>query len=564
MTRSPLSLRALGARIAALSGGGGRPEVAATLPEPVLSGGADVGLAILAGTWPALGHDVQIGGGTIWAARLPDPRLEAERQSCLWLDDLAALGNRVARETAQAWVTDWIRRHGHGSGPGWTPELAGRRAERWTAHAALLTQDLDPMAETRFWRALAEHQRHLGRTWRKAPEGLGRLRALAGLVWSGLVLPHAGHGAAVSELGHGAEELIGPEGGLASRSPEELAETLILLIWTARMLENAGQHAAPAHLAAIVRAVPVIRPLRLGDGGFARFHGGGAGAPGRLDQALAELRIGVRSKPRLAMGYCRLAGGRAALLLDAAQPPSGEHGSGGHAGTLAFEFSVQRQPLVVNAGPGAGFGHDWAMVARQTASHSTVEIGGRSSASFEARGRGRRGAARLLGGPSLVTVRQAQDATGQWMLATHDGYVAEFGMLHERRVFLDMRGLELRGEDILSVPDARARARFDRAAASGRLAFAARFHVHPGVSAELDQVRQVATLTLASGEAWLFRASGGRLSIEDSVHFDPKAPRPILSRQMVVRGDVVEYLGQVIWSFGRIAEAPPAGPGPAP
>ena len=84
------------------------------------------------------------------------------------------------------------------------------------------------------------------------------------------------------------------------------------------------------HLQAIVRAVPVLRPLRMGDGGVARFHGGGAGAPGRLDQALAELRLVAQPKPRLPMGYARLAGGRVVLVMDgggAARRRAGDPGA---------------------------------------------------------------------------------------------------------------------------------------------------------------------------------------------------------------------------------------------
>jgi len=46
----------------------------------------------------------------------------------------------------------------------------------------------------------------------------------------------------------------------------------------------------------------------------------------------------------------------------------------------------------------------------------------------------------LTDGPAQVSVRQAQDATGQWLLATQDGYVASHGLLHERRLFVDARG----------------------------------------------------------------------------------------------------------------------------
>ena len=105
--------------------------------------------------------------------------------------------------------------------------------------------------------------------------------------------------------------LIDAEGGTPSRAPEDLAEIVILLIWTARLLEDAGQHAMAPHLQAIVRAVPVLRPLRMGDGGMARFHGGGAGRRrSALDQALAELRLVAQPKPQLPMGFARLAGGR--------------------------------------------------------------------------------------------------------------------------------------------------------------------------------------------------------------------------------------------------------------
>jgi uncharacterized heparinase superfamily protein len=106
------------------------------------------------------------------------------------------------------------------------------------------------------------------------------------------------------------------------------------------------------------------------------------------------------------------------------------------------------------------------------------------------------------------------------------------------------------------VADARARAQFERAAVDGRLGFAARFHLHPAIRPELDVSRQLVTLTLPSEEVWMFRAAGGAVELEHSVHFDPAASAPLPTTQVVVRAEVVEYLGQITWSFGRIAEAP--------
>ena len=129
--------------------------------------------------------------------------------------------------------------------------------------------------------------------------------------------------------------------------------------------------------------------------------------------------------------------------------------------------------------------------------------------------------ARLEAGPAVVSVRQAQDATGQWLLATQDGYVGSLGLLQERRLFVDARGQEVRGEDILTVADARARVQFDAQARDGRMGFAVRFHLHPAVGVEFDPAQQVVGLTLPSGDLWMFRVGGGEIELEPSVYFDP-------------------------------------------
>lgn len=61
-------------------------------------------------------------------------------------------------------------------------------------------------------------------------------------------------------------------------------------------------------------------------------------------------------------------------------------------------------------------------------------------------------------------------------------------------------------------------------------------------------------MTLPSGERWLFQASGGIVDLEDSVYFDANLSLPSPTQQVVVRAEVVEYLGQVTWSIGRIAD----------
>jgi uncharacterized heparinase superfamily protein len=535
------------------------PPEAHRLPEPFLYGDSDRGRALVGGTWEALGHRVAVGNRSIWLATLPDRRLEAARHGFDFLDDLAALGSRQAHARAREWTLDWIRRHRGGRGPGWRPDLAGRRMLRWTAHARLLAAELDPPDAERFWRSVAAHGRALLRGWREAEAGAPQAAALAGAVLALALLDDPAVEAALDELGRLSEALIDADGAIRSRAPGELAEIVILLIWSARIADALGREARPSQLYAISRAVPTLRALRLGDGSMARFHGGGPGEPSRLDQALAELRLSAHAKPRLPMGYARLAGGRLIAVMDGASPPMGPGARWGAAATLAFELTSGRAPLIVNAGPGGAFGPGAGLAARGTAAHSTVEIDGAPSARLCKPGL----AARAYGGwlesgPTLVSVRQAQDHTGQWLLATHDGYVETHGLLHERRLFVGSRGAECRGEEIVYVPDGRARERFDRVARRrrGPIEAVARFHLHPDVAAAVDPVRQVVELRPPGLDTWIFRCSGGRVELRESRYFDPAAAAPRESLQIMVIADVIEYLGQINWSFARIAAAP--------
>jgi uncharacterized heparinase superfamily protein len=68
---------------------------------------------------------------------------------------------------------------------------------------------------------------------------------------------------------------------------------------------------------------PTLRALRHSDGSLARFHGGGRGQEGRLDQALATSGVKTIRTEGLSMGFARVSHGRTSIIVDAAPPPVG-------------------------------------------------------------------------------------------------------------------------------------------------------------------------------------------------------------------------------------------------
>ncbi|PKQ13845.1 MAG: heparinase [Alphaproteobacteria bacterium HGW-Alphaproteobacteria-1] len=546
----------LAARRAAM----GRPATAfVSQPEPRSIGYLARGRQLCAGNLVFGGHLVEAPGAMLWDVPAPDAGFAEELHGFGWLDDLAAAGDAAARQRAQAWLWTWIARYGRGHGPGWTPDLAGRRLIRWISHAIFLLRGQPPEASQAFFRSLAQQAHFLARRWRAAAPGLKRFEALTGLVYAGVSLEGMGHltAEARAALARECAQGIDAGGGIPSRNPEELLEVFTLLTWAALGLSEAGQAPDEAHWRAVERIAPCLRALRHADGGLARFHGGGRGLDGRLDAALAASGVKARAATGLAMGFARLARGRTSVILDASAPPAGVASEGAHASTLAFELTSGRRPVIVSCGSGASFGPEWRRAGRATPSHSTLVLAGGSSARLS---NDKRHPDRLSEAPRDVQAQITRAADGIRFEGGHDGYLRSHGLTHARRLDLAADGRALVGEDMLLSLDATGKARFDRALDATRLhgvPFDIRFHLHPDVEASLDMGGTAVSLLLRSGEIWIFRADGGTaLALHPSVYLEKTRLKPRATRQIVLSGRATGYATRIRWSLAKAQETP--------
>ena len=546
----------LAARRAALSPGA---TAFVSHPEPRTIGSFARGRQLCAGNFRFNGTLIRRPDASLWDLSAADPAFAAELHGFGWLDDLAAAGDAAARARAQAWLWEWIARYGNGHGPGWTPDLAGRRLIRWINHAIFLLAGRNRAQSDAFYRALAQQTAFLSRRWHATAPGLARFEALTGLIYAGLSLEGmSAHVApAAAALARECAEQIDDEGGIPTRNPEDLLDVFTLLTWAAVALTESGQGPSDAHWAAVERIGPTLRALRHADGGLARFHGGGRGAEGRLDAALAASGIKGRKTGGLAMGFARIGAGRSSIILDAAPPPLGAASVSAHASTLAFELTSGRRPVIVNCGAGRTFGSDWRRAGRATPSHSTLTLCGQSSSRL---GAAPRDGDRLVATPGRVPSRLRSRPDGQSFEGGHDGYVPGFGLTHVRKLDLTADGRGLAGEDMLLALDDAARARFDRALDRVMLdgiGYDIRFHLHPDVDAALDLGGSAVSLALKSGEIWVFRTDGhAALSIEPSVYLEKNRLKPRASKQIVLSGRAMEYATRTKWSLAKPADTP--------
>ncbi|WP_373634797.1 heparinase II/III family protein [Yoonia sp. SS1-5] len=534
-------------------------------PEPRTIGRVARGRQLVDGKFLFSGLLVEEPGRSIWDVAPHRSDIGREIQGCTWLDDLAAIGTEPARALAQSWVFDWITRYGDGRDAGWTPDLTGRRLMRWINHGPFILRRQDEAQRKRFFTSLGQQSLFLARRWHTAPEGLPRLEAQAGAIHAALLLngmdEHADRPLAAMQ--RDCDILVDADGAIANRNPEDLLQLFSLLVWTTQSLELTSRAVPDILTGAIDRIAPTLRALRHTDGGLARFHGGGRGPEGRLDAALMASKARPLDKTKRHMGYLRLAFGRTSLLVDAAQPPTGQASANAHASTLALELTSGRRPVIVNCGPGALFGGDWQRASRATPSHSTLGIDGASSSDLQVQLGGAAGTELLAKVPANVTCEFPNGHRQRRVELSHDGYVQTHGMSHGRMLDLSFDGRKLQGEDILAALDEVDKARFDdvlgRSGGEG-IAFSLRFHLHPDVAPTFDAARQEIAITLPSGEEWSFHHDQtAKLALAPSVYLENGRLKPRQTQQVVLSGRALSYATSVRWSFTKVRDASDGG-----
>jgi uncharacterized heparinase superfamily protein len=304
--------------------------------------------------------------------------------------------------------------------------------------------------------------------------------------------------------------------------------------------------------------MPMLRFFRHSEGTFAHFNGMGTTPIELLLTLLAyDDSRGAPLSNAPYSAYQRLEAGGAVLIMDTGRAPPPETSLDAHAGCLAFEFSSpQHSLIVVNCGMPATAREDWRALARATAAHSTVTFNGESSAHFaKARSLKRLlGGLPMLGGPSRVSVAREEEFDSITVRATHDGYAARHGILHERTITLAADGTRFEGEDLFLAADGSAEI------ATTQDQYAVRFHLHPSIKASRLSDSQGVMLVMPNREVWTFSASDGRVQLEDSVYLSGN-DGPRRTAQIVIHGHARSE-PRVAWWFTQSAPAAaPTGTG---
>ncbi len=502
---------------------------------------------IYAGRFTLAGQVADIYGSSPFSMAPPSVEWHRALHGFRWLRHLREAGSDLAAANARALVSDWLDACDKTlEEPAWDPGITARRIISWLQHSSIILQGSELPFYRAFLRSLSAQIRFLRTMAPEMPEDEQRLRARIAICLAALSLPTSPGAlrSASRNLGRELDHQILADGGHVSRNPEVLLELLADLLPLRQTYTTQAKEPPPALLGAIDRMIPALRFFRHEDGNLARFNGVGPTIPDRIMRILRHDEIaGAPLLNASHSGFNRLSMGRTTVIADTGNPPPYPLSRMAHAGTLSFELSSGRHCYIVNSGADTLGPDDFRPLARSTAAHSTATLNNTSSGRFATTGWiNQTIGSPIHDGPRNVVCDRMDGDGSQSFVASHDGYMGPFGLLHERKLTLREYGSVLHGVDRFHRPKGTA------APAGGRHEAILRFHLHPDVHPILDGDGRLMLMT-DQGDSWTFTCENIAPAMEESIYFAGLLG-PWKSRQIVLVYDPGEF-PQIDWYFTR-------------
>jgi uncharacterized heparinase superfamily protein len=513
-------------------------------PQDLRTADPTVAADIYTGIFVFSGKIVDCRGRSPFEAAAPNREWARVLNGFGWLRHLRAADSALARSNARILVDDWLRKPEHAP-IAWEADVVARRTMAWLSQSPMILADADQGFYHRFLTGLTRQFRWLRAHRGEEPAGLPRLRVALAILATALsveafrrfVRP------AARRLDDELKRQILDDGGHLCRNPIAVLDALVDLLPVRQALAARGFPVSATLTGAIDRMMPMLRFFRHSDGTLALFNGAGATPMDLVATVLAyddgQIRPGGTAPDG---GYQRLEAPKVVAIFDCGRPPPPEYAAAAHAGTLSFELSSGHDRFVVNCGAPMRPTGDWPRLARTTAAHSTLIVDDHSSAQIRERGiLARAWGAILVRGPSRVEVDRTEDETGVTVRASHDGWFADYGLVHVRTLSLSADGAVLAGLDEL-----------DGLEHEDVPPWVVRFHLHPTIRAARTAGGAI-LLAGHGGEAWEFHCDEIEPEIEESVHLAD--PHGIRRTSQIVLSAEAGAGRSVAWRFVRTTRA---------
>ena len=226
-----------------------------------------------------------------------------------------------------------------------------------------------------------------------------------------------------------------------------------------------------------------------------------------FDYYLKKLGYSFKNKSNELGGYAVLNNKKTSLIMDIGSSPDKKFSSNYQAGALSFEIISNGKKLICNSGYFQNKNHQLNDISKSTAIHSTLILEDRSSCKFR---KTRNENSKVSYGLKILKKNIVFEKNYWKINAAHDGYLKQYGIIHEREIEFYPEQIKFVGHDKIISKNC-----------IKNLKFEIRFHLEPDIKIMKTQNNKSILIEL-DGEGWKFNSDNNNINIDDGLYFGKK------------------------------------------
>ena len=206
-------------------------------------------------------------------------------------------------------------------------------------------------------------------------------------------------------------------------------------------------------------------------------------------------------------GYAILNSKKTSLIMDIGSSPDKKFSSNYQAGALSFEILSGQKKLICNSGYFQNYNHQLNELSKSSAIHSTLILDDRSSCKFS---KNKNSSSKISQGLKIIKKKIIFEKNYWKINAAHDGYLKQYGIIHDREIEFYPEQIKFIGHDKLISKNN-----------TKNLKFEIRFHLEPNIKVMKTQDNKSILIDL-DGEGWKFNSDNNVINIDTGLYFGKK------------------------------------------
>jgi uncharacterized heparinase superfamily protein len=420
-----------------------------------------------------------------------------------------SLDLRSSKQTSQSVITNWINNNNRYNLKSWDFDITSKRIISWLSNHQLTYENSDKEYRTKFNHCIQKQTNHLLSEINNSNEFENKMIGCAAIILTGLAYQNN-----KSYLNSGLDLLkkiikssIDNQGFPKSRSIKQLSFYLKYLILIREWFKE-SQNEIPEYIDETIYYLGLSYAFIWQNINHdILFNGNYISNNVEFDQYLKRFGYTFKNQDKELAGYTILKNKKIVLVMDVGSNPDKNFSKDYQSGALSFEIISNGKKLISNSGYFANKENKLNNLSKSSALQSTLIIEDHSSCSFKKVDKSHS----IVKQGLKITKKNIVFEDNYWKIsAAHDGYLKNFGSIHEREVEFYPEQMKFVGFDKIL-----------RKNTTNNIKFDIRFHLDPSTKVMKTQDNKSILLELED-EGWKFSCDNFDINIDNGLYFGNK------------------------------------------